>query len=121
MPRYDYRCEACENVFEVTQSFDSEPAAQCPRCSNSARRLVSKVAIHFKGSGWYSTDNRSGSATNGVSKTKEPGSSTEQNENQKTKKQSTDNESDSHRKSDAKTDSSANADSSAKTTDQKTT
>ena len=112
MPRYDYRCEACEHVFEVTQSFNSEPAAQCPRCEKSARRLVSKVAIHFKGSGWYSTDNRSGSATNGVSQTKESGSSKDQKENQKKKKQSINAENQSP-KSDAKSNSSGKTDSSA--------
>ena len=119
MPRYDYRCEACENVFEVTQSFNSEPAAQCPRCANSARRLVSKVAIRFKGSGWYSTDNRSGSATNGVSQTKESDSNKGRKENQKTKGQSINTENQSP-KSDGESNSSGKADSSPKPPDSKT-
>ena len=68
MPRYDYHCPACDNVFELTQSFDSEPVAECPVCGSRARRLISHPAIHFKGSGFYSTDNRSSSAANGVSR-----------------------------------------------------
>ena len=68
MPRYDYHCPACDNTFELTQSFDSEPVADCPVCGSSARRLISHPAIHFKGSGFYSTDNRSSTAANGVSR-----------------------------------------------------
>jgi len=68
LPRYDYHCPACDNTFEVTQSFDSEPAADCPACGSRARRLISHPAIHFKGSGFYSTDNRSSTAANGASR-----------------------------------------------------
>ena len=69
MPRYDYRCPACDEVFELTQSFDSEPVAECPKCSSRARRLISHPAIHFKGSGFYTTDNRSSNAAAGPSST----------------------------------------------------
>ena len=68
MPRYDYHCPACDNTFEVTQNFASEPAAACPACGSAARRLISHPAIHFKGSGFYSTDNRSSSAANSASR-----------------------------------------------------
>ena len=68
MPRYDYHCPACDNTFEVTQNFASEPAAACPVCGGAARRLISHPAIHFKGSGFYSTDNRSSSAANSASR-----------------------------------------------------
>ena len=61
MPKYDYKCndENCGEIFEVTQSFSDEPIANCIVCGNSSKRLISRVAVHFKGSGWYSTDNRS--------------------------------------------------------------
>ena len=68
MPRYDYHCPACDTTFEVTQDFHSEPAAVCPACGNGARRLISHPAIHFKGSGFYTTDNRSSNAANGASR-----------------------------------------------------
>jgi len=68
LPRYDYHCPACDNTFELTQSFDSEPAADCPVCGHASRRLISHPAIHFKGSGFYSTDNRSASAANGAAR-----------------------------------------------------
>ncbi len=66
MPRYDYHCPDCDNTFELTQSFDSEPVADCPVCGSKSRRLISHPAIHFKGSGFYTTDNRPSKAANGA-------------------------------------------------------
>ena len=56
MPRYDYECQACHHVFEMKQSFSSEPVADCPRCGNGSRRLIHAVPIVFKGSGFYVND-----------------------------------------------------------------
>ena len=56
MPRYDYECDTCHHVFELKQSFSSEPVATCPECQNGARRLFHSVPIVFKGSGWYVND-----------------------------------------------------------------
>ena len=63
MPRYDYECDTCHHVFELKQSFSSEPVATCPECQNAARRLFHSVPIVFKGSGWYVTDYGKGSTT----------------------------------------------------------
>ena len=56
MPRYDYECQACHHVFEMKQSFSSEPVAECPKCGNESRRLIHAVPIVFKGSGFYVND-----------------------------------------------------------------
>ena len=56
MPRYDYECTSCHHVFEMRQSFDSEPVAKCPECSNQANRKFHAVPIVFKGSGFYVND-----------------------------------------------------------------
>ena len=56
MPRYDYECTSCHHVFEMRQSFDSEPVAACPECSNQANRKFHAVPIVFKGSGFYVND-----------------------------------------------------------------
>ena len=71
MPKYDYKCndEQCGEIFEITQGFSDEPYANCIVCGHSSKRLISKVAVHFKGSGWYSTDNTSKSE---LDKTKDP-------------------------------------------------
>ena len=75
MPRYDYECQTCHNVFEVRQGFTSEPVANCPICLNGARRVFHAVPIVFKGSGFYVNDY--GKGKNGASSTKESESQSE--------------------------------------------
>ena len=64
MPRYDYECNSCADIFEVKQGFDDAPVAECPKCKSSARRIFTPVPIIFKGSGFYVTDNKKSSASN---------------------------------------------------------
>ncbi len=57
MPLYEYRCEACEHLFEVIQKFSDAPVAVCPKCgSGPVVKLLSSPAFQFKGTGWYITD-----------------------------------------------------------------
>ena len=62
MPTYEYRCTNCGEHLEVVQSFTDEPLGECPNCGKKVlRKVFSPVGIVFKGSGFYKTDNRSGS------------------------------------------------------------
>jgi putative FmdB family regulatory protein len=57
MPLYEYRCDACQHVFEVIQKFSDAPIAVCPVCGQGpVEKLPSSPAIQFKGTGWYITD-----------------------------------------------------------------
>ena len=56
LPRYDYQCNSCNHKFELRQSFDSEPIADCPNCASTASRQFHVVPVVFKGSGWYVND-----------------------------------------------------------------
>lgn len=58
MPRYDYRCEPCESVFEVSRGADERADVDCPGCGTTAKRVFSPVGVVFKGSGFHSTDYR---------------------------------------------------------------
>ena len=58
MPIYEYQCEDCSCRFELRKSFNDKSAVTCPQCGGNARRVFSPVPIIFKGSGFYSTDNR---------------------------------------------------------------
>src|ERR671936_773214 len=58
MPIYEYRCDHCGHEFSRHQRFDEEPVATCPNCGQRPRKLLSKPAIVFKGSGWHVTDYR---------------------------------------------------------------
>jgi putative FmdB family regulatory protein len=56
LPIYEYRCEACGHTFEVFQKFSDAPVEVCERCGATVSRVFHPVAIHFKGSGFYTTD-----------------------------------------------------------------
>jgi predicted nucleic acid-binding Zn ribbon protein len=54
--------------YERAEGFDAPVEHKCPTCRSRARRQISKPAVIFKGSGFYSTDNRkSWSGDNGAS------------------------------------------------------
>ncbi len=69
MPTYDYRCDACENVFEVFQSFSEDPLSKCPEenCAGEVKKIFSAPGIAFKGSGFYKNDSRSKSSSSSSS------------------------------------------------------
>ncbi len=58
MPTYDYKCTACGHCFEAVHGFD-EKVEDCEVCGLPVRRVFHPVGVIFKGSGFYSTDNRS--------------------------------------------------------------
>ena len=63
MPTYDYECQSCGHVFEYFQSMSDDPLKECPKCGKEVKRLIGGgMGIIFKGSGFYVTDNRSGSS-----------------------------------------------------------
>ena len=55
MPVYEYRC-ANGHTFEVMQRMSDEPVATCEVCGAPVQRVFHPVAVHFKGSGFYTTD-----------------------------------------------------------------
>ena len=74
MPVYTYRCESCVVQFERQQSYTDAPLKVCPECrKKSLKKVISPVRVVFKGSGFYSTDNRSssGSSTSAPAKKEE--------------------------------------------------
>ncbi len=56
LPTYEYRCVSCEHQFERFQRMSDDPVTECEVCGQAVKRLLFPVAIHFKGSGFYSTD-----------------------------------------------------------------
>jgi putative FmdB family regulatory protein len=60
MPIYTYRCKNCGVQFDQQQKFSDAPLTRCPECSKKTlQKVYQPVGIVFKGSGFYSTDNRS--------------------------------------------------------------
>lgn len=61
MPKYEYACKSCGEHLEVVQSFHDDPLTECPACGGTLRKVFGSIGISFRGSGFYRTDNRSGS------------------------------------------------------------
>lgn len=59
MPIYEYRC-ANGHQYERWESFEAAAEHACQICDEVARRLITLPSVIFKGSGFYSTDNRKG-------------------------------------------------------------
>lgn len=62
MPIYEYRCDQCGHTFDVFQKFSDPPVETCEKCSGTVTKVLHPAAIHFKGSGFYTTDYGSGRA-----------------------------------------------------------
>jgi putative FmdB family regulatory protein len=60
MPIYVYRCADCNTEIEKRQGFSDAPLTTCEGCSGQLRRVLQPAGVIFKGSGFYSTDNRNG-------------------------------------------------------------
>jgi putative FmdB family regulatory protein len=49
MPRYDYRCRACGETFEVTRSISATTTIErCPAGHDDTVRLLSTVGMNLK-------------------------------------------------------------------------
>ncbi|HDL86710.1 MAG TPA: zinc ribbon domain-containing protein [Candidatus Acetothermia bacterium] len=82
MPLYRYECESCGSQFTVLVRQQAQvDAPVCPECgSKETRRMVPRVAVQFKGSGYYKTDyarkGKGGSAGSKASNNSKPGNDT---------------------------------------------
>ena len=56
MPIYEYRCDSCGRTLEMFQKFSDAPLETCEACGGQLRKVLHPVAVHFKGSGFYTTD-----------------------------------------------------------------
>ena len=55
MPIYEYRCDNGHS-FEVTRRMSDDSLERCSLCEAPVQRVFHPVAVHFKGSGFYTTD-----------------------------------------------------------------
>ena len=60
MPVYEFECESCNFQFEMICDYENISKIKCPECkSKKVNRSWGSIAISFKGSGFYVTDNKS--------------------------------------------------------------
>jgi putative FmdB family regulatory protein len=56
VPTYEYKCPN-GHVFEVFKRIADPPPEKCPACGASpVETVLYPVPVHFRGSGFYSTD-----------------------------------------------------------------
>jgi putative FmdB family regulatory protein len=55
MPIYEYRCDN-GHLFDVMQRMSDDPLTSCEVCGAPVEKVLHPVAVHFKGSGFYTTD-----------------------------------------------------------------
>jgi putative FmdB family regulatory protein len=80
VPIYEYKCPE-GHVFELFQRFADAPAETCQVCGASpVVKVLYPAAVHFKGSGFYTTDyqnagKKRGGSGDGSSSSSDGGSS----------------------------------------------
>lgn len=63
MPIYAYRCAECGFSKDVLQKISDAPLTTCLSCGKPAfQKQVTAAGFQLKGTGWYVTDFRGGSA-----------------------------------------------------------
>ena len=62
MPTYEFECdnEHCESNARIEEwlSINEPHDLECPFCHSAMHKVYSSIGVSFKGSGFYSTDNR---------------------------------------------------------------
>jgi putative FmdB family regulatory protein len=74
MPIYEYRCEK-GHTFEVLQRMTDDALTACEVCSAPVQKVLHSPAVHFKGSGFYTTDYGKKKSMGGGAAGKDNGSS----------------------------------------------
>ena len=109
VPIYEYRC-ANGHTFEAFQSFSDDPLETCEVCGAAVHKILSAPALHFKGSGFYTTDYGRGKAARADG---EKGSSNGSGSDSSSSSSSGDSSSSSKSESSSKSDSSSSSGSSS--------
>jgi putative FmdB family regulatory protein len=55
VPIYEYKCTK-GHTFESIQRMADDPLTECEECGAPVERVFHPIAVHFKGSGFYTTD-----------------------------------------------------------------
>lgn len=63
MPIYAYKCNACGFAQDVLQKMSDPVLTECPTCGKASfAKQLTAAGFQLKGSGWYATDFKGGSA-----------------------------------------------------------
>jgi len=63
MPIYEYRCSSCGSQKDYLRKLSDPLLTECPDCGEETlQKMVTAAGFQLKGSGWYATDFKNGSA-----------------------------------------------------------
>lgn len=63
MPIYAYKCASCGFAKDVLQKISDPLLTDCPACGRATfSKQLTAAGFQLKGSGWYATDFKGGSA-----------------------------------------------------------
>lgn len=63
MPIYAYKCASCGHAKDVLQKISDPVLTECPACGQASfAKQLTAAGFQLKGSGWYETDFKGGSA-----------------------------------------------------------
>ncbi len=63
MPIYAYKCGSCGFAKDVLQKMSDLPLTDCPACGvGMFKKQLTAAGFQLKGSGWYATDFKGGTA-----------------------------------------------------------
>ena len=57
MPTFDFQCLKCDHNFTTMLPIGTKEA-KCLKCGSQAKKLLSAPAVHFKGSGFFSSSTK---------------------------------------------------------------
>ena len=75
MPIYAYKCDSCGHAQDVLQKISDPLLTVCPACgAQTYTKQLTAAGFQLKGSGWYATDFKGGSAPTAASESAEASS-----------------------------------------------
>ncbi len=75
MPIYAYKCDSCGHAQDVLQKISDPLLTVCPACgAQTYTKQLTAAGFQLKGSGWYATDFKGGSAPSAASESAEASS-----------------------------------------------
>jgi putative FmdB family regulatory protein len=54
VPNYDFKCESCNNTFEMNLPMNHKEMPYCEDCEKPLVRIYTPILSIFKGEGWGS-------------------------------------------------------------------
>ena len=115
MPFFRYECNNCGHEFRILHLTGVDDDVACPSCkSTDLQRLLPRVAVQFKGSGYYKTDRANKKSKTGTRGSSDKDASSEASSGEAKDSRESKDSSDSKDSKESKSDTSSKSDKSSR-------